>query len=123
MSRPLFFHMVRHKADTQECTLRVTVLQQLFHNPDYCVSRNREAHTSESTGWTLDHRIHTDESATCIQQRTTAVPRVDRRICLDHAPDHVAVHPLHLTTEPANNSLRERLVEAEGISYRVDPPC
>merc|ERR1712032_868497 len=105
MPRPLFFHMVRRKADTQVSALRVTKLQQLLHNPDNSVGRNREAHASEGAGRTLDHRIHTDEPPARIEQRATAVPGVDRRIRLDDAADLVAVHSLHLTTKPANDSL------------------
>ena len=64
-----------------------------------------------------DRGINTDDFAAQIDQRTAAVPGIDRRICLQKVAE--PIDPIGPSLR-ADNAIGHRLVEAERIADRED---
>jgi len=63
---------------------------RMMHWPDGKTDSSRGAAAR------IDHRIHSDEGARAVEQRSTGIAWIDRGVRLDHLTDRDAADPVHL---------------------------
>src|SRR5438876_10208414 len=108
--------------NAQEGTVDVSGLDQLGGDVPGGVAIQRGTEAEARLRW-LDRKVHTDDLAGGVEQRTTAVPRVDLGVRLDGVEDvfHLArrgVRDRDEAVERADDTLRHTVLLAEGASDR-----
>src|SRR5581483_9020832 len=85
------------------------------------VDRYRKPDPGVRAGRAENHRVDADQTAGAVEQGTTRVPRVDRRIGLDEVLDQTAaVRGGQGSIERRHDARSERPVQAEGIADGKD---
>mmetsp|Transcript_54143 Transcript_54143/g.155546 ORF Transcript_54143/g.155546 Transcript_54143/m.155546 type:complete len:341 (+) Transcript_54143:386-1408(+) len=120
LRRQLQREVVRRDSHTQVSILRVAPLDQLLNDSRHGVHGDREADAGEGTGGAGDHRVHADQPAPRVEQRTAAVPRVDRGVGLDQVAYRPARVAAHLAAQAGDDAVGQRLVEPEGVADGED---
>ncbi len=105
--------------DPQPAMLVFPIFDQIRHNAARCVCRNSESHTGVTAGFTQNRDIHADYIAITVEQRTTAVARIDRRIGLDQAGDAEAVIVAQAAIQGTDDPGREREFLTERAADRI----
>ena len=94
--RVLLRHFGELKAE--DAATNVPVLDDLVHDVAHERHGNREAIAGVAASGAGDRRVHADHFAAHVHQRTTGVPRIDRRVGLDVVDD--GIRAVVETSEP-----------------------
>ncbi len=96
------------------------MLDELRNDLVHGVDRDGEADAGARPARRGDGRVHPDEAARAVEERSSRVPGVDGGVGLDDPLDLPSRHRLDRPSEGAHDPGRERLVEAERVADGED---
>src|SRR5207249_3560319 len=88
---------------SQTGTRDLTLTDDLRDNPVDRIDRHREANPRTSSGRTIDGHIDPNETSGTIEEGPSGVPRIDRRIGLDHPGNRPASRGANFATKRTDN--------------------
>src|SRR5206468_8097163 len=94
----------------------LTAADQLRHDAIDGIDRDGETDARVGAGRAVYSGVDADQQAGAIQQRPAGIPRIDRRIGLDHAANRPPRDGLDLAAKSADDAGGERLVQAKWIA-------